>query len=185
LLLAPPVGLKSPLIEGLLDKQPVGQIMREQLIYGGIGELIGGGLLVGLSALFSSWIPQALVDLQERMQPSLWTRFLYGGVTEEILLRWGMMTFIVWLLWRIAMRRRQPADWVYIWGIIGSALLFGAGHLPIVFTLSESVQAGTIVYIIGLNSLFGLIAGWLFWKKGLEAAMIAHIFAHVVMVLLA
>lgn len=23
-------------------------------------------------------------------------RFLYGGLTEEILLRWGVMTFLVW-----------------------------------------------------------------------------------------
>jgi membrane protease YdiL (CAAX protease family) len=39
-----------------------------------------------------------------------------------------------------------------------------------------------ISYIILGNSLGGLIFGWLYWKKGLEAAFIAHIMSHVVMV---
>ncbi|NQZ12399.1 MAG: CPBP family intramembrane metalloprotease, partial [Algicola sp.] len=38
-------------------------------------------------------------------------------------------------------------------------------------------------YIIGLNMLFGLIGGWLFYKKGLEAAILAHMMAHVVMLM--
>jgi membrane protease YdiL (CAAX protease family) len=31
--------------------------------------------------------------------------------------------------------------------------------------------------------VFGVIAGYLYWKKGLEAAIIAHMMAHVVMVM--
>jgi len=38
-----------------------------------------------------------------------------------------------------------------------------------------------ILYVIGGNFIFGSIAGYLYWKKGLEAAMIAHMLAHVVM----
>ncbi len=30
--------------------------------------------------------------------------------------------------------------------------------------------------------LFALIAGYLYWKKGLEAAIVAHMLAHVVIV---
>jgi membrane protease YdiL (CAAX protease family) len=37
-------------------------------------------------------------------------------------------------------------------------------------------------YVIAANSAFGFIAGYLYWKKGLESAMIAHMFAHVVMI---
>jgi membrane protease YdiL (CAAX protease family) len=29
----------------------------------------------------------------------------------------------------------------------------------------------------------GLIFGWLYWKKGLESAFIAHVFIHVVLVI--
>ncbi|MDB4228189.1 CPBP family glutamic-type intramembrane protease [Flavobacteriaceae bacterium] len=33
------------------------------------------------------------------------------------------------------------------------------------------------------NSVGGIIFGWIYWKKGLESAMIAHIFAHILMIL--
>jgi hypothetical protein len=38
-----------------------------------------------------------------------------------------------------------------------------------------------VVYVISANSLFGFVAGFLYWRRGLEAAMIAHMFAHVVL----
>jgi membrane protease YdiL (CAAX protease family) len=31
-----------------------------------------------------------------------------------------------------------------------------------------------------LNGIFGLVAGWLYWRKSLEAAMAAHMLGHVV-----
>ncbi len=44
----------------------------------------------------------------------------------------------------------------------------------------EATHALTLFVIVG-NSAFGLIAGYLYWKKGLESAMLAHMLAHVVM----
>ena len=32
------------------------------------------------------------------------------------------------------------------------------------------------------NALFGFVAGFLYWRRGLEAAMIAHMVAHLIMV---
>jgi len=37
-------------------------------------------------------------------------------------------------------------------------------------------------YIVIANSVFGLITGYLYWKKGLEAAIVAHMLAHSVIV---
>jgi membrane protease YdiL (CAAX protease family) len=47
--------------------------------------------------------------------------------------------------------------------------------------LVPQATAALIVFVVAANSLFGLIAGYLYWKKGLESAMIAHMLAHVVM----
>lgn len=63
-----------------------------------------------------------------------------------------------------------------------SSLIFGLGHLPIAFVLSTEVTASLVGYVIIGNSIFGLIAGYLYWKKGLEAAMIAHMLFHVIIV---
>ena len=35
--------------------------------------------------------------------------------------------------------------------------------------------------MIVANSIFGLIAGYLYWKRGLESAMFAHMVAHVLL----
>jgi hypothetical protein len=56
------------------------------------------------------------------------------------------------------------------------------GHLPLVRALSVNFTAAIISYIVGANSLFGFIAGYLYWKRGLEAAIIAHMLAHVVII---
>ena len=37
-----------------------------------------------------------------------------------------------------------------------------------------------MVFVIGANTAFGLLFGYLFWRYGLESAMIAHAVAHVV-----
>jgi hypothetical protein len=37
--------------------------------------------------------------------------------------------------------------------------------------------------VIVANSVFGIVAGYLYWKFGLESAIIAHILGHVVLAL--
>ena len=64
--------------------------------------------------------------------------------------------------------------------IIIAALAFGALHLPTVHAvtaLTPAVVARTLV----LNALGGVVFGWLFWRRGLEAAMIAQASAHLAM----
>ena len=110
------------------------------------------------------------------------TRLLYGGLTEELLLRWGLMTLIVWTAWRLFQRGKgKPQTVCLIGAIIASSVIFGLGHLPIVFVLVPDASIALVLYVIVGNSCFGLIAGYLYWKNGLESAMIAHMLAHVVM----
>lgn len=36
-----------------------------------------------------------------------------------------------------------------------------------------------MTYVVLGNAAFGLVAGWLYWRYGLEAAVLAHAGAHV------
>ena len=54
-------------------------------------------------------------------------------------------------------------------------LVFGLGHLPMANVLTETVTTPLLVYVLVGNGLFGLIAGFLYWRKGVECAMMAHI----------
>jgi hypothetical protein len=63
-----------------------------------------------------------------------------------------------------------------------SAVLFGVGHLPIAWLLAGGLTVPLVIYVIVANSVFGIFAGFLYWKRGLESAMIAHMVAHVVLI---
>ncbi|NJO08013.1 MAG: CPBP family intramembrane metalloprotease [Chloroflexaceae bacterium] len=109
---------------------------------------------------------------------------LYGGMTEEILLRWGVLSLLAWGLWRLAGRPtaadRRPAAVVMWAAIIGAAVLFGVGHLPAVAALAPLTPI-LIARTIALNSVAGIIFGWLYWRHHLEAAMVAHATFHIVL----
>jgi membrane protease YdiL (CAAX protease family) len=93
-----------------------------------------------------------------------------------------MMSFLVWLLWRIFQKGTgRPRAIFFIAAILISAFLFAAGHLPIAVTLAGQTSAPVVAFVLAGNSLFGLVAGFLYWKKGLETAIIAHIFTHVIL----
>jgi len=55
------------------------------------------------------------------------------------------------------------------------------GHFPIAFQAIPNPSIGLLSYIIIGNTIGGIVFGWLYWKKGLESAFIAHIFTHIVL----
>ena len=183
--LAPKVGLHAPAAEAYANREPIWPSLRPQIVPG-----IAAGIVCGI-AIVATWIiakpsmPAEFVtralDFNKFIPHAV--RILYGGFTEEILLRWGLMTFLVWLFWRIFHRGRSEVRAVFVIGaIVLSAIVFGAGHLPIASALSGGLTLPIVIYVIVANSLFGIAAGFLYWRRGLEAAMLAHMFAHVVLI---
>ena len=143
---------------------------------GFFGGVISGLLLMSIAFFYSDYIPEEL----ERFDPTILNRLMYGAFTEEIMLRFGVMTFIVWLFSLISSKKKS---WIYLAGLIVSSLLFGLGHLPIVFSLTSAPTTELIFYIVFCNFVGGIVFGWLYWRKGLEAAILAHFFAHIVFIL--
>jgi hypothetical protein len=95
-----------------------------------------------------------------------------AGVREEIWHRLGAMTLIIWGLTKLVGRRVSVP--ILVWsGIILASLLFGMSGLPKarqMFGLSGPI----IVMVLVGNGVIALIFGWLYWRKGLVAAMTAH-----------
>ena len=182
--LASKVGLSSPAAEAVAGNRPLGAALKPQVIPGLIGGFMGGIGIVLSWFLWKPFLPPEFVarSLEFNRLLPLPTRLLYGGLTEELLLRWGLMTLFVWAAWRFFQKSNGKPKAVYLIGaIIASSVLFGVGHLPIAFVLVPDVGVAMALYVIAVNTMFGLIAGYLYWKKGLESAMVAHMFAHVVM----
>src|SRR5690606_17750459 len=105
-------------------------------------------------------------------------RILYGGITEEILIRFGLMSLLVWIINKLS---GSLSKGVYFAGILLAAFLFAIGHFPVVFTSMANPSAALLAYVFLGNTLAGVFYGWLYWRKGLEAAFIAHIVTHLVM----
>ena len=182
--LAPRVGLASPFAESLAAGRSDVQVLKSQVLPGVLGGAVGGMAILVAAAVFRSLITTELVERLTnfgKLLP-LATRFLYGGLTEELLLRWGLMTLLVWVTWRLFERQQTtPTAASFFVAILVSSVVFGILHLPIAVMLLGGPTPAIVVYVIVANSLFGIVAGYLYWKYGLESAMIAHILAHVVM----
>jgi membrane protease YdiL (CAAX protease family) len=175
--LAPAVGLRAPAFEAAALRRPIMSALKPQVLPGLIAG-VPGGLLLFASLRLS---PAPIAALQGQFTPPLYARVLYGGITEEVLLRWGLMTLFTWLTWRFVQRRSGAMKAGLVWlAIAASALLFGAGHLPLAHFLIGTLNGPVVLFVVGVNAAIGLLFGWLYWRRGLESAMVAHALAHLV-----
>ncbi|GED69640.1 membrane protein [Brevibacillus reuszeri] len=106
------------------------------------------------------------------------TRVLYGGIVEELIFRWGLMSTLVWSMnkWLAI----SDVNLVYWLAIAISALLFALIHLPGAQQTVGRLTTPLLTYAITANIFVGICCGWLFWKSGLLSAIICHMLFHIV-----
>lgn len=137
-------------------------------------------VLLLLDRLMQPALPEALqaANNTERSWLNLLTAMSYGGITEEILMRWGLMSLLVWIAWKVLKQGvTLPSQGIYQGAIVLAALVFGLLHLPATAAIVPLTPV-VIVRALLLNGIAGIGFGWLFWQYSLEAAMLAHISVH-------
>jgi hypothetical protein len=184
------VGLGMPVLEAGLQGEPVGQKIKTFLLPSILLGIIGAGLIILLDGLFFN--PLLMAELgdkaatlnQESLQPAAWKGLLasfYGGINEEILLRLGLMSILVWIGRFISKTEDGRPTLAVLWiANILAAVLFGLGHLPAtaaLFPITPLVISRAIV----LNGVAGIAFGYLYFKHGLEAAMLSHFTADIIL----
>ena len=186
--LAPRLRLRSHIAEVAAEGKALLPALRPELplaVAAGIGT---GVALTALDILFRPWMPEsfeALARTQTRGLEATLAGLLYGGITEELMMRWGLMTTLAWGAWRLAQQEQELPRQSIMWAALGtSALLFGVGHLGAAAALTPLTPA-LVARTVLLNSAGGIVFGWLYWRRSLEAAMIAHATVHVVFSLVA
>jgi len=167
LILAEKIGFKLPLLTSWIE--------HKKIKYRGILLLsIILGLIVGIIIfVLDKFVFQQSITLN--MSVPLWQGFLacfYGGIAEEILMRLFLMSLFVFIILKIFRRKEKNSLIVWI-SIILVAILFGLGHLPITSAV-VSITPIVILRAVVLNGIGGIVFGWLYWKKGLESAIISH-----------
>ncbi len=133
-----------------------------------------------LDRLMQPALPEALQAANtEPSGLNLLTAMSYGGITEEILMRWGLMSLLVWIAWKgLKQGVTLPSQGIYQSAIVLAALVFGLLHLPATAAIAPLTTV-VIIRALLLNGIAGIAFGWLFWQYSLEAAMLAHISVHV------
>lgn len=139
-------------------------------------------VIVALSPIFDARMPAPMHPLPDASAASAsWAGFLasfYGGIAEELQLRLFLMTLVVWTFVKLA--RRSPGPAIFWIAIALAALLFGAGHLPAAARIWP-LDGVVILRTIALNGIGGLAFGWLYWRQGLESAILGHFCADLVL----
>ncbi len=102
----------------------------------------------------------------------LLTRVFYGGIFEELTMRWGLMSGGLYLLQKAKISLLKK--WPFVLVIFCCAILFGLGHLAAGETFYQMTAMNRIL-IVAANTFAGVAAGWLFWKFSLEQAIAYHV----------
>lgn len=170
------MNLKLPIFEKILGKNETKIDWKNIVFFWVFGWILAGILTVIFGFLMKNYLPESLFTSNEM---SIFARFLYGGIFEEILIRFGLMTLLVWIFYKIFKKKNI---WIYGSAIIISSIIFGIGHLPVMKLLVWELSMIIIFYTIFGNFIPGLIFGYLYYKKWLEAAMIAHIVTHITLI---
>jgi len=197
------VGLGAPFIESwITGKSWPGRlrVTAEAAII--LGVAAGMSIFVLDRFIFSIFV-EPITAFQEA--GPLWQRFLasfYGGVGEEIGMRLFMMTLIVWVTYKFKRTKDDMPTNAGVWlaitvvfkrtkddmptnagvwlAITVVSVVFGLGHLPMTAVFTE-ITVIVVLRAIILNGIAGVVFGWLYWRKGLEAAMISHFSADIVL----
>jgi membrane protease YdiL (CAAX protease family) len=171
------INFHLPLLEALVSHKDYKKVIREISLLSALLGSITALIIYVTDHLFA--LQGSAISTSQNLAP-VWQKLLaafYGGITEEILMRLFLMTLFIWIGTKLT-RQRQPTQTVIIIAILVAAVIFGLGHLPITASLTK-ITPIIIARAIFLNGIGGIIFGWLYWKKGLESAMIAHFTADI------
>ncbi|MCA0972177.1 CPBP family intramembrane metalloprotease [Halobacillus litoralis] len=152
-------GWKAALISGIV----VGLILQ------GSDRLLFTALIPELEGLSSSFSFQALL-----------MGLFYGGVVEEVMMRFFLMSLIIFILTKIR-KRKDLSDGAYWVAISITALLFAVGHFPANIMLFGELSPVVTIRALLLNGIGGIVYGYLFWRYGLVFSIAAHMMTHVTM----
>jgi hypothetical protein len=144
----------------------------ELLIALASGTILGCVLLIfDISVLFK---PLFQGDSCPSLLPNILYPFLasfYGAINEEVIQRFFLLPLCIFIALK-TIKGVSATVLVYL-TIIVTSLIFGILHLPALTSLAP-ISPFSILRLILLNTVAGILFGWLFWKKGIESAMVAH-----------
>lgn len=66
-----------------------------------------------------------------------------------------------------------------LFGVLASAFLFGAGHIPFAVAATGGFTLHMVSYIVLANFAVGVLYGTLYVRMGIASAIVAHAVTHI------
>ena len=165
---APRAGLDAPWLRAFAERRQRPSAFSSVAIEAAAVGSVTAIAVTAVALMLRSSVPEGL---WHPVPAGFWTRAssaFYGGIVEETLLRWGVLTALFALARRIGVREAfWPSN-------VAAALLFGALHLPSVAFARIPITGAVIAHVLLGNGIAGVVFGWMFKRRGLEGAMVAH-----------
>lgn len=137
-------------------------------------------LNLGFDFVFQNWLPEMYQPnfVVPNISQAL-SNIFYSGLGQEILLRWGIMTTIVYVF---SSRGQDVNRWAYLVGFVFTAILYGFAQFG---TVSGAIDITPMIIIrlLLLNVLDGMVYGWLYYKFHFEAAVLTHMLTNALIIL--
>jgi membrane protease YdiL (CAAX protease family) len=174
LLLARKLGLGAPLLESWLYHKDSDVSASGSLGIGAIAGIAAGIVVLILMLIAAPHLPG--LPFVSAARAAVWKRLLvglYGGIVEEIFSRLFLLSLIAWLGTKLFQKTGELSARVFWASNFIVAILFGLGHLPSA-SLVMHITPAVVLLALVLNGIPAISFGYLYWKRGLESAMIAH-----------
>jgi membrane protease YdiL (CAAX protease family) len=182
LVLGNKVGLKAPIFRKWVYREGNAQFSLKWVIYGVVLAISANLLVIIIDRfVFLRYLPELK---SEAIQNAWWEGLLavfYGGLVEEFMARLFVMTVAVWIAMKLFSKGHTIHPSIYWFGIIFAGLVFGALHLPATSMAFGGLTTLLVIRGLLLNLIVAIVFGYLYWKKGLEYAVIAHILSDIIL----
>jgi len=181
-LVARQIGLGAPYLESRLDgaprpAEPFSSILRPALFWAVVTALVA----FGVDAIFryALDVDFPAPEIHARIDVAWWRSGLasiWAPFAEEIFDRLFLLSLLAWLgmkLFRVSGEGRGRM--IALWGAnLATALFFGWYHIG-----NEELFATPVPALVALRTVLivlpvGLAFGWLYMRRGLEAAILSH-----------
>ena len=189
LLFAKWTGLDAPFVRALLYRLPKPAPLGRALLIAAVSGAAAGGLLLVLSQyifgpLMANSMAAAGIAIPD-VRWSWWEGLLASmgaAFNEEVCLRLFLLNGLAWFGNLLLGKKTGRPGTALLWTAnILSALAFGALHIPNILVIGMAVDVVTVSTALIMNGIIGILFGWLYWRYGLESAIVSHFAADIIL----
>ena len=175
------VKLRSLLTEKMEDKPAANKYtLKDSVPFIVSAAAIIALLELSFDFIFQNWLPE--IFQPQFSVPTIaqaLSSVFYAGLAQEMLLRFGVMTAIIYVL---SSQGKMITEMHYYIGIVFTAILYAFSQYNAILGYVD-FSFFLILRILLLSGLAGILYGWLYKTFHFEAAVLSHVLANTIIIL--